>query len=234
MNVAGEYTYCLDVCDAQHCSNDAQCATTACKKVTVFPCGPALHVELTWETPGDLDPTDTGPDAGADLDLHFLDPQATGPDLDGDGQPDGWFDLVNDTFWFNPQPDWGSADPNAGDNPGLDRDDSDGWGPENLNYQPPSGSGVYRIGVHDWDDHGFGISYPRLKVYIWGQLVFDRNLKDLGQPLLTCDLWEAATVEWPSGAVKAVDLPSGGLKITHAYQNTTFAQIGGTCGNAKP
>jgi hypothetical protein len=33
--VAGTWTYCLDVCDGDFCSQDAQCATTACVQVIV-------------------------------------------------------------------------------------------------------------------------------------------------------------------------------------------------------
>ena len=230
MNIAGEYTYSLDVCDATYCSNDAKCNTTAYKKVTVIP-NQAIHVELTWDTPGDLNQTDEGPDAGADMDLHFTHPFATGPDLDGDGKPDGWFDIPYDCFWFNPHPDWESMNPNAHDDPSLDRDDTDGWGPENLNLDAPVNGRIYHVGVHFWDDHGYGFSYARIKIFIWGQLVFDRNLKDLGQKMFTCDMWEAATIEWPTGAVKQVQKDDGSLKITHNYANPAFVQIGG--GNCK-
>ena len=213
LNVAGEYTYCLDVCDAQHCSNEAGCATTVCRKVVVCPCGSAIHVELTWDTPGDLDQTDTGPDAGADLDLHFLDPRAIGPTLEGDGVGPIWFDPTYDTFWANPHPDWTDANGNA--KPTLDRDDTDGWGPENVDANPPAAKTQYRVGVHYWDDHGYGLSYARLKVYVWGQLVYDKDLKDLGQKLFKCDLWDAVTIDWPTGAVKSVQNGDGSLRVSH-------------------
>ena len=229
VNVGGEYEYCLDVCDSARCSNDAECHTTACKKVVVIPTQ-AIHCELTWDTPGDMDQTDEGPDAGSDMDLHFTHPFATGPDLDGDGAPDPWFNLPYDVFWFNPTPEWESMNPNAKDDPRLDRDDTDGAGPENLNLDAPVNNREYRVGVHYWDDHGYGFSYPHVRCYIWGQLVFDRDLKLLDQKMFKCDMWEVAVIKWPSGAVTEVKNPDGSLKITHKYQNPGFVQIGGgTC-----
>ncbi len=228
-NVAGEYTYCLDVCDADKCSSDLDCRSTACKKVTVIP-DQAILCELTWRTPGDLDEFDEGQDAGSDLDLHFAHPFATGPDLDGDGKPDGWFDIPYDVFWFNKNPDWETMNPSARDDPSLDRDDTDGAGPETVTLDAPVAGRVYRVGVHYWDDHGFGLAYPRLKCYIRGELVFDRNLEDSGIHLLRCDMWEAATITWPQGIVTEVKKPDGSPKITPQYQNAAFVSItGGNC-----
>ncbi len=230
VNIGGLYTYCLDVCDADFCSSDPQCKTTACKSVTVTP-DEAIHCELTWNTPGDPDQFNAGPDEGSDMDLHFLHPFATGPDLDGDGAPDGWFDIPYDVFWYNRTPEWESVNPNVLDNPSLDRDDTDGAGPENVNLRAPVNGRTYRVGVHYWDDHGFGFSYPRLKCYVWGQLVFDRDLEAMGQKMFKCDMWEAATIKWPSGMVSAVQNQDGSLKITSNYMNSAFVVVGGSsCG----
>lgn len=228
-NVAGEYVYCLDVCDSEKCSSDQDCRTTACKKVTVIP-DQAILCELTWRTPGDLDEFDEGQDAGSDLDIHFTHPFATGPDLDLDGKADGWFDIPYDVFWFNKTPDWETMNPSARDDPSLDRDDTDGAGPETVTLDAPVSGRVYRVGVHYWDDHGFGMAYPWLKCYIRGELVFERNLEELGVHLLKCDMWEAATITWPQGIVTAVQKPDGSLKITPQYQNSAFVSItGGNC-----
>ena len=230
VNVAGTYTYCLDVCDEERCSNDAQCGTTVCKKVVVCPCDFGLHCELTWDTPGDPDQWDEGPDMGSDMDLHFAHPWATGPDIDQDGKPDPWFDLAWDCFWYNPVPQ-GGINPNWTDSPSLDRDDTDGSGPENLNLSAPLGEHEYRIGVHYWDDHGFGPSYPAVKCWIAGQLVFWKNLQELGVGMNKCDMWEVATVDWGTGQFTSIQNPQGGLKITPCYQNPAFAQIvGSVCG----
>ncbi len=180
----------------------------------------AIHIELLWHTPGDPDETDEGSGVGSDLDLHFSHPWAGGPDLDGDGEPDGWFDQPFDCFWFNAHPNWGSFDPSIDDDPDLDLSDTDGAGPEIIGLNIPEDV-VYKIGVHYWNDHGYGASNATVRVYIYGSLVFevvDVQLFDL-------DMWEVCTVEWPSGLVNPVlSSGDGGYKITPSYQNPYFFQ----------
>lgn len=228
VNVAGEYTYCLDVCDNAYCSYDPSCKTTACKKVVVIPTE-ALHCELTWRTPADKNEYDEGPDAGSDMDLHFIHPYAGGPDLDGDGLPDGWFDTSYDCFWYTCKEkclEWESQNPNIPDNPCLDRDDTDGAGPENINLDVPVNGRTYKVGVHYWDDHGFGVSYPMVKCYCWGQLAFQMDLYEKGIPMTTCDMWEVATISWPDCKITAIQAADGGPKIIHHYQHPAFTKIG--------
>ncbi len=213
VNIAGIYTIHLTVFDEM---GTASCFP-AVYEVVVIP-DEALHVELLWHNPDDLDETDTGPDAGADMDLHLLHPYAAGPDLDGDGAPDGWFDIPFDCFWYNAHPNWGSFDPTINDDPGLDRDDTDGGGPENINLDIPENV-TYRVGVHYWDDHGYGPGYATMRIYIYGQLVFE--VTDV--KLVNIDMWDVATIEWPSGKVTLVTDPSsGGYKITPNYCNPLF------------
>ncbi|MBL6976256.1 MAG: hypothetical protein ISR64_11035 [Deltaproteobacteria bacterium] len=227
VNVAGTYTYCLDVCDAQFCSNDPECNTTACKKVVVVP-DQAIHVELTWDTPADADPFDEGPDAGSDMDIHFTHPFATGPDIDLDGKPDPWFDLTYDCFWYNPVPGWESMSPNVEDDPSLDRDDTDGAGPENINLDIPKDGRVYKVGVHYWDDHGYGASFPTVRIWIYSEMKLEVSLKDEDINLIKGDMWEVAHIEWDSTAtILPVKTESGGHKITHDYVNPAFEQISG-------
>ena len=221
VNVAGTYTFSLAVWDAYE-----QPSAPASLQVVVIP-DEAVHIELLWDTPNDPDQSDEGPEAGADMDLHFTHPYAggselpyPGADLDGDGVPDGWFDQPFDCFWFNPNPNWGSFDPAVPDDPGLDRDDTDGAGPENLNLDLPEDDKTYRIGVHYWHDHKFGPSYATLRVYIYGELVWERE----DVKLENHDLWEAATLKWPSGEVEAVEQSGGGDKITPNYENPFFFQ----------
>ena len=213
-NVAGVYKFFLTVYDQ---TNTPSCFP-ANYDVVVIP-DEAIHIELLWHTPEDPDETDTGPEAGSDLDLHFLHPWAAGPDLDGDGQPDGWFDIPFDCFWFNAHPNWGSYDPAINDDPGLDRDDTDGAGPENINLDIPENV-EYRVGVHYWNDHGYGASYATVRVYIYAQMVFE--LADI--MLVDSDMWEVCTVEWPSGKVHVVTDDVGAYKITPQYQNPYFFQ----------
>jgi hypothetical protein len=213
-NVAGVYTFYLTVYDQ---TNTPSCFPAE-YEVVVIP-DEAIHIELLWHTPEDLDETDTGPEAGSDLDLHFLHPWAAGPDLDGDGAADGWFDIPFDCFWFNAHPNWGSYDPAINDDPGLDRDDTDGAGPENINLDIPENV-LYRVGVHYWNDHGYGASYATVRVYIYAQLVFE--VQDV--MLIDSDMWEVCSVEWPSGKVQVITDDAGQYKITPDYHNPYFFQ----------
>lgn len=193
-NVAGEYTFRLTVFD--------EGGTPSCfpaeRKVTVIP-DQAIHVELLWNTPGDIDQSDEGPAAGSDMDLHFAHPFASGLDFDNDGKADPWFDAKYDAFWFNKSPEWGSYDPNIDDNPSLDRDDTDGAGPENLNLTLPEDGRTYAVGVHYFEDHGKGGSTAEVRIYIYGNLAFQVT----SEQMLKGDLWYVADVEWPSGDVSA-------------------------------
>ena len=194
VNVAGEYRFCLKVTDVQGVSS----CNESCVKVLVIP-EEAIHVELLWKTPGDPDESDEGPSAGSDLDLHFAHPMASnfGQDLDCDGKPDPWFRVPFDTFWFNEAPNWGSAS-QAGDDPSLDRDDTDGAGPENLNLAKPQGTVnkpfAYDVGVHYWRDHGYGDAYAEVRVYIVGQLVYQEG----PVKMRAWDMWHVGRVNWPN------------------------------------
>jgi len=211
-NLAGTYTFQLRVWDA----TGTESCVPAAAQVAVVP-DSILHVELLWTTPGDDDPTDEGPSAGTDLDLHFAHPYAAMDDLDGDGAPDPWFSAPYDCYWFNRSPDWGSLDPNVDDDPSLDRDDTDGGGPENLNLQEPQvdpqAPFVYRVGVHYWDDHGFGPAFATLRVYVYSTLVLEVPDVELHEG----DLWDAATIEWPSAETGLVLAPDGSWHITASY-----------------
>ena len=68
-NVQGLYTFVLTVTDSHE--------NTSCMPAhfDVLVLGDnAIRVELIWDTPGDTNTTDTGPDAGSDLDLHLTSP----------------------------------------------------------------------------------------------------------------------------------------------------------------
>ncbi len=216
VNVAGTYVFRLSVKDSG--------GTESCidGEATVF-VNPdeAIHVELVWETPNDPDQTDEGPVAGADLDLHFVHPFATEQDIDGDGALDGYFDATFDTFWFNDQPNWGSFDANIDDNPGLDRDDTDGAGPENINLNGPENGLEYKLGVHYWNDHGFGPSYATIRVFIFANLVFEMSDVELTNH----DMWTVGSVAWPSGEVELSTVCSG---TTTPCESD--AECAGTCG----
>ncbi len=217
-NVAGSYFFSLDVWDN---AGNKSCSAAEVE-VVVVP-DEAIHVELVWKTPNDPDETDTGPDAGSDLDLHFVHDQLAPwyDDLDKDGKPDPWFSPDYDSFWYHPKPAWGSFDPSVDDDPSLDRDDTDGAGPENLNLNIPENGTQYRVGVHYWADHDYGPAFATLRVYIFSNLVFE--LKDV--ELQNLCMWNAALIDWPSGKVTKVPDPSNPPKpyfITCPYVNKLF------------
>lgn len=222
-NVAGEYEFRLRVWDATGAESCVAAKTT----VTVTP-SQALHIELLWRTPSDPDET-TAP--GTDLDLHFAHPSAdSGHDGDGDGVNDPWFDLAKDAFWFKKHPDWGVAGDTA-DDPSLDRDDKDGAGPENVNFNGPEGGLVYAIGVHYWANNEFQTAFATVRVYVYGQKVFEVPDVELAYD----DLWTVGTVAWPSGAVSLARVCDGTftactndagcsgvscvLRVAHHYDN---------------
>ncbi len=207
-NTAGIYKFELMVYDAL---NVASCEKDILE-VMVIP-DEAIHIELLWNTPQDSDQTDEGPEAGADLDLHFTHPFAGGPDIDGDGVADGWFHMPFDCFWWNTQPEWGSFDPGVDDNPGLDRDDTDGAGPENINLNIPEDDTTYKVGVHYWKQNEFGPSWATVRVYIYSQLVFE--IADV--KLVEYDMWEVCTIDWKSGIVTAITDAQGQYKIIPDY-----------------
>ena len=206
-NVAGLYEFTLRTWDG----NGRESPVPANYLVTVTPTD-AIHVELLWDTPTDDDQSDEGPEAGADLDLHF----ALGDVLE-QGQ-DPWFDLPFDCFWFNATPNWGELDPSVDDDPTLDRDDTDGAGPENLNLGMPQDGADYRVAAHHWNDHGFGPSFATVRVYITGELAWELS----GVQLDHHDLWDVGTLSWPSGTfVPSVDAAGAPLIITN-YQDPNF------------
>jgi hypothetical protein len=190
VNVAGRYLFQLEVTDS---TGEPSCVP-AQVEVFVNP-DQALHIELLWNTPNDDDQTDQGPVAGTDLDLHMKHPFAVGGsyDGDGDGEPDGWFDEVFDCYWFNPNPNWGSPDPNVADNPSLDRDDTDGAGPENINLDLPEDDTCYGIGVHYWKENGFGVSEATVLMFVYGSPVFNIS----GVEMYERDMWWVADICWP-------------------------------------
>ncbi len=146
-----------------------------------------IHVQLTWDTPGDDDQTDQ---TGTDVDLHVR-------------HADGfWDEAPLDCYFGNPHPDWGPAGP-AGD-PDLDIDDVNGAGPENTRIEDPEVTGArgYRIGVHYFRDmdfgsgEGFGASIATVRVFFGGVLAAEY----VHRLERTDDFWEVADVFWgPDG-----------------------------------
>ena len=150
-----------------------------------------IYVQLTWHTPGDPNPYDssgTGDvfSVGSDMDLHFLSPKANG----------GYFGSF-DCYFANPNPEWGIFDP--ADNPVMNRDDNDGAGPETIGLARPEDDVRYQVGVHYYDDWGYGDSVATVRVYI------DGELRDTwSAPVTMDDMWDSHTIDWPSGVVTRI------------------------------
>jgi hypothetical protein len=198
-NVIGTYIFRLDVFDT---TGQRSCAPAEYVVEVTSP--DAIHVELLWRTPGDIDETDEGGgpnfSRGSDVDLHFLYPFAV-----------RYFDVDWDCFWLTPELEWPPAGP-AG-NPRLDRDDRDGGGPENLNMADPEPGSSYRVGVHYYNDWGYGDAYATVRVYIYGVL------RDQWSEvrITNGDLWQSHTIEWPSGMVRRSTRADGSPDITPRY-----------------
>ncbi len=184
-----------------------------------------LRIELTWDTPADQDQTDRCPvtkDCGSDMDLHLLHPNAG--DNDQCGRL-GYFTNIWDCYWNNPDPLWSEQDRDA--NPSLVRDDVDGAGPEIIQVLEPevfSNGKCYRVGVHYFDDHGFGESLAYLKVYVDGTLVWKNSQ---GVAMKKLDLWNALDICWATDhsqvQVKEIVPDSGsGPVIVHNVNRRCF------------
>ncbi len=137
----------------------------------------AIHVELVW----DLE--------GSDVDLHLVHASAGGT----------LFDEHLDCSSRNPAPDWGPSGPDG--NPQLDVDDTDGFGPENINLTVPESGASYKVAVHYFK--GPGPTNTRVRLFISGDKRFEQT-QFIDQP---GTVWEVATIHWPSGDIT----PLGGI-----------------------
>jgi hypothetical protein len=190
-NVAGTYTFILSV------QNEDGCRAECERVIEVLP-PQGLHVELTWTTPQDPDETDQcweQNDCGSDMDLHVVHPLAGsggGYRLDATGEVMGYFDPIYDCNWTNKQPQWRNPpieDPRY--MPNLDLDDTDGAGPENFTLTFPEPDKCYRVGVHYYDEHDWGASYPTIRVYCDSTEVY--NLR-LTKAMYEWDMWDVGRV----------------------------------------
>ena len=123
-DIAG--TYRLELTVSDDAGNEARCQTDVLAIATE-----GLRVEMFWDT------------SGTDMDLHLLHPDATrwNGGLDCYYANCDGFERLN---WFSS----GSED-----DPRLDIDDVDGFGPENINIEEPA-DGTYRVGVHSFRGSG--------------------------------------------------------------------------------
>ncbi|MDI7268734.1 MAG: OmpA family protein [Myxococcota bacterium] len=155
-----------------------------------------LRVEMFWNPP-------EKPEDPTDVDLHLLHPSAG-----------SWFSQ-GDCFYANCSAAGGRVlpwdAPGTADDPRLDLDDTDGFGPENINISRPVDGRMYVIGVHYFSDDGYGPADVHVKVYCgetsaapvawFGPVRLER----------TDEFWRVASVTWVGGvcAVTPLTLPDG-------------------------
>lgn len=152
-----------------------------------------LHIRVSWDT--DL----------TDVDTHVLAPN---------GQ---MWSCNGDCYFSNPNPNWG--DPNRWeDDPFLDVDDVDGFGPENVNIQEPA-NGTYRVVIHYWDTHGGNPPNTTVEV-----LSFNRPVASYGPVRLddVDDNWDVVDIDWP------------GVVVHDLGQNVQQRNRGALCGGFGP
>jgi len=203
VNVAGTYELSLTVVDA----TGRESCNTARHVVHAAPRSEGLHVELTWHTPNAPDETSAGPGTGSDLDLHL----ATTLSFSGEDDMGAvWFQNHNTVYWNNSRPTWHGSVPTCT----LDRDATDGGGPEIITCPEPAPD-TYFVGVHYWEDHGFGSAFARVRIYIDGDL----RLEVADVELQRRDLWQVARIPWPDGTPELITRDDGELDIIPNFQN---------------
>ena len=146
-----------------------------------------LTIRLSWDT------------NETDVDSHLLAPSAA------------FFDCDMDCHFGNPSPDWGLQG-DWTDDPFLDVDDVDGYGPENTNVSEPS-AGAYRFFVHYYADTYDGSSpqgsNATVELLSYGSVVATFGPVNLPKSNW---VWEVVEVQWPPQA--------GALQFTEL--NTTY------------
>jgi uncharacterized protein YfaP (DUF2135 family) len=134
-----------------------------------------LWTELRWNTDD------------SDVDFHLLPPGATLADL--------W--TGTDCYFGNSTTTWGCE---------LDVDDVDGYGPEHITMESASLDGTYRLFVHFWNDHGAGDTDAFVSIAVRDDAVLNLGPYELVNDgfVQAGDIWEVATIEYPSGTVTEV------------------------------
>ena len=142
-----------------------------------------LAIRLSW----DVDNTD--------VDSHFIAPGGS------------FFHCDLDCHYQNPAPDWG-VQGDWSDDPFLDVDDVDGYGPENINISEPQ-PGTYQFIVHYYDDtYDFtspSASNATVEILSYGVVTHTFGPESLAATNWNWDVFE---IEWPpvNGALNVTTL----------------------------
>jgi hypothetical protein len=132
----------------------------------------AITVVLSWNT------------NNTDIDLHMTRPNNM------PNPEDAMFDTDVDCYYANRQPDWGAVG-STSDDPFLDDDDVDGFGPETINLESTA-PGAYEVFVHYFNDPQLASSTPTVEIHLAGQLAGTFN-----RPNFQCnEIWHVGTINW--------------------------------------
>ena len=179
-DLAGDYEFQLNVTNTLGISDP----TPDTVVVTAEP-SDGFYVQVSWDT------SDT------DIDLHLLRTSSS-----------AIFDSPDDACFCNTNPSWYNS--GTADDPSLDWDDIDGYGPETTTIDSPA-NGDYRILLHFYGENGnTSCDGPckstniTIKVYVAGTLIdtMTGTMDDAGQ------VWEAGTFSWPAASVTHTNLRS--------------------------
>lgn len=208
-DVAGDYVLQLTVTD------DTGETDTCDVRVRAIP-SEGLRVEVFWNAPDrSCDELGTRPCDDSDVDTHLLRPGT-----------ETWFNSAGDCHYANCISargailEWGAPGPD--DNPHLDLDDVEGFGPENINVDRPQ-PGTYRVGVHLYDGADIGRASVTVNIYCGTRSMPDRTfgpvlLNEAGTSAAN-PFWRVADVEITGGACRITDLASGGVpNVTTRYE----------------
>jgi len=148
-----------------------------------------LHIQLDWDS------------NNCDVDLHFL------------KDSDPIFDCPLDCFYANANPDW-AVQGDWMDDPFLDTDNIQGFGPENINVQNLA-PGTYRVFLHyylDSYDNSFSTSTnATVRIYSRGVLLGTFGPQHLDS---TGRIWDVARIEWIGPTTPPTVTPLGQLSTT--------------------
>ena len=148
-----------------------------------------FYVQLSWDT-------------HSDQDLHLL---RSGSQI---------FDMPGDCNYCNLNPSWGQAGPQ--DDPSLDWDTIDEYGPETTTIDSPSND-TYSVLVHYYGQDGFDYcsgpcpdTKATVKIFVNSVEVasYQRQMKDQG------DVWHVADIKYPGANVTKVDTMGYTSKIS--------------------
>lgn len=218
-DIAGIYTLQLTVID-----NDGE--ESSCTFNITAQSGEGLRVEIYWNPPDRS--CDTHPEIQdcdpSDVDLHLLHPNGR-----------GWFNMTFDCYYANCQDsitggrglEWDQPVPN--DNPRLDLDDIEGFGPENINISEPVIGYRYGVGVHYYSDDGrWGPSQVYVKIYCG--VVSTTPVAEFGPVTLNVasnltdpfanNFWKVAWIEWNGYSCNVIPRtnPDGSPVIVSGYE----------------